>query len=175
MKQQISKSHIPIHHSQSQVTVAHNGKKERVFVDLRAVYPTPDEAGTELSFEEVWAANRGWLDQDWTDKEESVLVDVVVDERSEVSQVELLGPAPPQKMAIHHDVIRLDENGAPIFPKEGKSKKKKKIEVNETQISTSLLPFFFSSFLSSFFNLSLLPYSSFSLFFHFSILPLLRL
>jgi checkpoint serine/threonine-protein kinase len=43
----------------------------------------------------------------------------------------------PQKLAIHHDVVRLDENGAPIYPKETKAKKKKVIEVNETQISQS--------------------------------------
>jgi len=41
------------------------GKKERVFVDLEAVYPTPEEAGTELSFEEIWAQNRGWMEIDW--------------------------------------------------------------------------------------------------------------
>ncbi|SPQ18708.1 2cbc621b-ae7c-45ac-b89c-d14323254524 [Thermothielavioides terrestris] len=126
----LSQSHIPIHHAEVQVTVnPSNGKRERVFVDLRAVYPTPDEPGTELSFEEVWAARRGWLDREWEDEE----LPFFADENS-VRDVNALADSMSQKLAIHHDVVRLDENGAPIFPKEGKSKKKKVIEINETQI-----------------------------------------
>ncbi|TLD20713.1 hypothetical protein PspLS_08448, partial [Pyricularia sp. CBS 133598] len=53
------------------------------------------------------------------------------------SQVDLLDENAPQKLVIHRDAtIPLDENGAPIKPisKEGKPRKKKTIEVNETQI-----------------------------------------
>jgi checkpoint serine/threonine-protein kinase len=116
------------------VTVAHNGKKERVFVDLRAVYPSPDEPGTELSFEEVWAANRGWLDQTWEDEAVTPESSMIVDENS-VPPVDLMKQSPPRKLAVHRDVVRLDENGAPIYPKEGKPRKKKVMEMNETQIS----------------------------------------
>lgn len=54
-----------------------------------------------------------------------------------ISQVDLLDENAPQKLVIHRDTIPLDENGAPIkpFPKEGKPRKKKVMEVNETQIS----------------------------------------
>jgi checkpoint serine/threonine-protein kinase len=116
-----------------------SGKTERVFVDLAAVYPTPDEPGSELSFEEVWAANRGWLDQSW------VPVDDVAEETDDsVQQVVLqdINPPqiedpstrePPQKLVVHHETVMLDENGAIM----GKNKKKKVMEVNETQISRS--------------------------------------
>jgi checkpoint serine/threonine-protein kinase len=135
ISKQLSQSHIPIHHAEVQVTVnPSNGKRERVFVDLRAVYPTPDEPGTELSFEEVWAARRGWLDREWEDEE----LPSFADENS-VRDVNALADSMSQKLVVHHDVVRLDENGAPIFPKEGKSKKKKVIEINETQISQSTL------------------------------------
>ncbi|KAH8890985.1 hypothetical protein GQ53DRAFT_794575 [Thozetella sp. PMI_491] len=133
LAKQLSKSHIPIHHSQSQVTINQNGKKERVFVDLRAVYPSPDEPGTELSFEEVWAANRGWLDQTWEDEAAPALP---MDENRR-HDVDMLAENVSQKLVVHHDVVdvvRLDENGAPILPKTTKPKKKKVIEVNETQI-----------------------------------------
>ncbi len=136
LSQQLSKSHIPIHHSQSQVTVNQNGKKERVFVDLRAVYPNPDEPGTELSFEEIWAANRGWMNQSWEDE---VLPEPLMDENHS-SEMDTLTEEVAQKLVVHHDVVRLDENGAPILPKTGKSKKKKVMEVNETQISKPLSP-----------------------------------
>lgn len=134
MSRQLAQSHIPIHHNKVQVTVnPANGKRERVFVDLRAVYPTPDEPGTERSFEEIWAANRGWLNRGW----EEVMTEGLqpyVDE----SSMPALNSTPDrssQKLAVHSDMIALDENGAPIYTKEGKSKKKKVIEVNETQIS----------------------------------------
>ncbi|KAK3329624.1 Mad3/BUB1 homology region 1-domain-containing protein [Apodospora peruviana] len=136
MSQQLSQSHIPIHHSKVQVTVnPATGKKERVFVDLRVVYPTPDEPGTELSFEEVWAARRGWLGHEWEPeipRAASPVDDVMhMDENfiPEISQ------KPSEKLMVHHDVVRLDENGTPIYPKENsKPRKKKVIEVNETQI-----------------------------------------
>ncbi|KAI6373729.1 hypothetical protein MCOR25_003357 [Pyricularia grisea] len=53
------------------------------------------------------------------------------------SQVDLLDENAPQKLVIHRDTtIPLDENGAPVKPisKEGKPRKKKVMEVNETQI-----------------------------------------
>ncbi len=108
-----------------------NGKRERVFVDLRAVYPTPDEPGTERSFEEIWAANRGWLGCQWEDEE----LPSFADENSMGHGNALAS----RKLAVHQDVIRLDENGAPIYPKSNKSKKKKVVEMNETQISKSLV------------------------------------
>ncbi|KAK4230470.1 checkpoint serine/threonine-protein kinase [Podospora fimiseda] len=113
-----------------------NGKRERVFVDLRAVYPFPDEPGAELSFEEIWAANRGWLGQEWNDEVDVSMADAsfspsVQDENA----MSVLADRVSQKLTVHQgDVIRLDENGAPIYPKESKPKKKKKQELNETQI-----------------------------------------
>lgn len=144
-KKTISSSHIAIRHAQHQVTVNARGQKERVFVDLREVYPTPEEPGTELSFEEVWARKRGWLDRSWPDD----TVEGDENDENRVSEVDLLADAVSEKLVVHHDVvmldengapifpskIMLDENGAPIFPNKGKPKKKKVMEVNETQIS----------------------------------------
>ncbi|KAH8905453.1 kinase domain-containing protein [Coniochaeta sp. PMI_546] len=131
----ISSSHIAIRHAQHQVTVNARGQKERVFVDLREVYPTPEEPGTELSFEEVWARKRGWLDRTWPEDtvEEEVALQHEVDE-NRASEVDVLADAVSEKLVVHHDVVMLDENGAPIFPNKSKTKKKKAMEVNETQI-----------------------------------------
>lgn len=140
---QISKSHITITPYKYQVTVnPSNGKQERVFVDLQAVYPSPEEPGTELSFEEIWAANRGWLDRTW-EAEESMAEpmqedDLLMgnDENSPPVMV-VLADTKSSKLNIHHDVVKLDENGRlPNHHGEGRSKKKA-IEVNETQISKS--------------------------------------
>lgn len=110
-----------------------NGKRERVFVDLRAVYPTPENPGSERSFEEVWAANRGWLDQTWDD--DVAEADCAGQDDNTPPDVDLLADSVAEKLVVHHDVVTLDENGAPMLPREGKSKKKKVIEANETQIS----------------------------------------
>lgn len=109
-----------------------SGKKERIFVDLRAVYPAPEEPGTELSFEEIWAAKRGWLDQTWED--ESVAEEAP--EYGDENDVEALGTAMSQKLVVHHDVVMLDENGSiKGHSREGKPRKKKVMEINETQTS----------------------------------------
>ncbi|KAJ4224182.1 protein kinase [Fusarium solani] len=162
--------------SQHQISVhPHTGKKERVFVDLAAIYPTPEELGTELSFEEIMAANRGWLDHSW--EEESVDENLVPEPIAPLVEIEEISkgvgeklvihqdPAdklmihqdsadrlmihkdPPagklvihqdlsDKLVIHKDTVQYDENGRameqPRGPRGGK--KKKVIEVNETQI-----------------------------------------
>ncbi|KAI0021512.1 Mad3/BUB1 homology region 1-domain-containing protein [Xylariomycetidae sp. FL0641] len=132
----IAQSHIVIAPSKHQVIVnPQSGKRERVFVNLEAIYPTPEEPGTELSFEELWAGRRGWLDVDWDEECEAEEKHEPADENS--PDVDLLSQKVANKLVVHHDVVRLDENGAPIMdhPKPAsKSKKKKVMEVNETQV-----------------------------------------
>ncbi|KAL9021460.1 MAG: hypothetical protein Q9185_001357 [Variospora sp. 1 TL-2023] len=50
---------------QQQTTNPKTGKVERVFVNLEAVYPSPNNPAQELSFEELRAKSRGWLDRNW--------------------------------------------------------------------------------------------------------------
>lgn len=50
---------------QQQITNPRTGKVERVFVNLEAVYPNPDDPTEEFSFEELRARSRGWADKDW--------------------------------------------------------------------------------------------------------------
>ena len=41
------------------------GRVERVYIDLEAVYPNPDDTSEEYSFEELIARQRGWLNLNW--------------------------------------------------------------------------------------------------------------
>lgn len=114
-----------------------NGKRERIYVNLEAVYPTPEEPGTELSFEELWAANRGWLDACWDEESLLECQHEVADENT--PPVEAFSRKVEQKLIIHRDTVPLDENGAIIDKnKPAKGRKKKIMEVNETQISTCI-------------------------------------
>ncbi|POR35369.1 Checkpoint serine/threonine-protein kinase bub1 [Tolypocladium paradoxum] len=122
--------------SKSQVTVhPQTGKKECIFVDLAAIYPTPEEPGTELSFDEVIAANRGWLDHSWD--EEPVDENLVHEPAPQLHEIEELSKGMGSgKLVVHQDRVLYDENGAVIEPpREPRAGKKKKLmEVNETQI-----------------------------------------
>ncbi|KAL8757743.1 MAG: hypothetical protein Q9199_001996 [Rusavskia elegans] len=56
---------------QQQITNPKTGKIERVFVNLEAVYPNPNDPAEEFSFEELRARYRGWTDKNWTADHES--------------------------------------------------------------------------------------------------------
>lgn len=129
------------------------GKKERIHVDLATLYPTPDVQGSELSFEEVWAKNRGWLDHSW-DKEPGADENMPFDENSPEAftaghdaRVDAISKGVSQRLVIHRDPdpAMYDENGAvQRAPKGGKPKKIRRMEMNETQTSkrpTSCLVF----------------------------------
>lgn len=152
--------------SKHQISVhPQTGKKERVFVDLAAIYPTPEEIGTELSFEEIMAAGRGWLDHCWEDEifDENLVPEPVIpleiEEISKGAGERLLIHQDPvgklaihkdtvgklvihqdssTKLVVHKDTVQYDENGKAVEQHRGpRGKKKKMIEVNETQISES--------------------------------------
>lgn len=96
------------------------GKRERIHVDLATLYPTPDVQGSELSFEEVWAMNKGWLNRNW-DEEPSGDEDMQLDENApeafgagRAEGVEALSEGVAEKLVIHRDTSPAmhGENGA---------------------------------------------------------------
>jgi checkpoint serine/threonine-protein kinase len=132
-----------------QMTVnARNGRQERIFVNLEAVYPTPEISGSEMSFEELRACSRGWLSKQW--QPERVDVFVLEDTKSlDTAQQPtrlggedlVLNQAFAEKLVIPRDAPILDENGAvKETGREGRSRKLKTMEVNETQISKVFYP-----------------------------------
>ena len=119
-----------------------SGRQEKIFVNLEAVYPTPEVPGTELSFEELRASSRGWLQKKW--KPERVDFFVLEDAKSltpqplafEEAEDVALSKVLAEKLVIPRDLVIFDENGAvKEIGREGRSRKLKTMEVNETQIS----------------------------------------
>ncbi|KAF7717748.1 Uncharacterized protein PECH_007697 [Penicillium ucsense] len=55
---------VPDHHVKEALN-PRTGRRERVFVDLEAVYPDPHNPLNEVSFEELRAMRRGWTSKDW--------------------------------------------------------------------------------------------------------------
>ncbi|KAF8852519.1 hypothetical protein BDZ45DRAFT_807413 [Acephala macrosclerotiorum] len=124
--------------AQQQVTVNQKGRTERIHVNLEAIYPTPDLIGSELSLEELRACSRGWLSKVWKPEtakpildEPSLLDDIPKEFPANTDE---LNRAVKEKLTIARDPV-LDENGVEkVAVKEGRGRRMKIKEVNETQI-----------------------------------------
>jgi checkpoint serine/threonine-protein kinase len=116
-----------------------NGRSEHVFVNLEALYPNPNIPGTELCFEELIAAHRGWLHRVWKPETARQSNDSPeMEDRTEDSNIsnDTISREVSEKLTIARDPVMMDENGAVKEPsREGKVRRMKIKEVNETQIS----------------------------------------
>jgi checkpoint serine/threonine-protein kinase len=127
--------------AQQQVTVNQNGRTERIFVNLEAIYPTPEVIGSELSLEELRAVSRGWVSKIWQPEipskpsfENSLNLEDNTGE-SNLNTNEISREV-SEKLVIACDPIALDENGVvKESGREGRGRRMKIKEVNETQIS----------------------------------------
>lgn len=61
--------HVPEHRIREAVN-PRTGRRERVFVNLDAVYPDIANPCNEVSFEELRAMNRGWMNKNWRAQKE---------------------------------------------------------------------------------------------------------
>jgi checkpoint serine/threonine-protein kinase len=121
-----------------------NGRSEHVFVNLEALYPTPEVPGTELCFEELMASHRGWLDKVWKSEavQRPVTPEAAENSKEPIVSGDNLGREVSEKLVISRDPILLDENGATKEQnREGRGRRMKIKEVNETQISR-IFPFY---------------------------------
>lgn len=121
------------------MTINQKGRIERIFVDLEAMYHSPEILGSELSLEELRARHRGWLTKVWEpelvkrENNEPLVAEVQIDETVETITREV-----PDKLVILRDPVALDENGVQKESgREGRGRRMKIKEVNETQISRS--------------------------------------
>ncbi|KAE8441451.1 hypothetical protein EG329_004944 [Mollisiaceae sp. DMI_Dod_QoI] len=124
--------------AQQQVIVNQKGRTERIHVNLEAIYPSPDLVGSELSLEELRASYQGWLSKVWEPENAKPILDEpsLLDESPQNSPVhnDELSRTMKEKLVIARDPI-LDENGVTKEPaREGRGRRMKIKEVNETQI-----------------------------------------
>ncbi|OJD21245.1 BUB protein kinase [Blastomyces percursus] len=67
--QAIIVNNIPPPRNEKETTNPRTGKVERVYVNLEAIYPDPENPLVEMSLEELRAFSRGWMDKDWSKQE----------------------------------------------------------------------------------------------------------
>ncbi|RAL01393.1 putative checkpoint protein kinase (SldA) [Aspergillus ibericus CBS 121593] len=63
-KEALQSKHVPEHRVREAIN-PRTGRRERVFVNLEAVYPDYKNPNHEVSFEELRAMKRGWMDKNW--------------------------------------------------------------------------------------------------------------
>lgn len=122
------------------------GKLERVFVNLAAVYPNADDPNEELSFEELRARSRGWLDKDWTaDRQKSnqsqMTSQPAVQSISSPPTVDDVVAGDTQESQQTFSVIEQDDSKHELtsvkeVPREGKAGRPKKMKVMEVKGET---------------------------------------
>ena len=119
-----------------------NGRTEHVYVNLEALYPSSDAHGVELSFEELMAGHRGWLNKVWK-PETSYRPNKSPETEDKTDESNFSGDTSSREVSSSiaaHDLAIVDENGlAKEHNREGKGRKMKIKEVNETQISKTYL------------------------------------
>ncbi|GMG37190.1 unnamed protein product [Aspergillus oryzae] len=69
LKESMQSKHVPEHRVREAVN-PRTGRRERVFVNLDAVYPDYTNPNVEVSFEELRAMRRGWMDKKWRPQKE---------------------------------------------------------------------------------------------------------
>ena len=120
------------------MTVNQKGRTERVYVNLEAIYPNPNDV---VSIEELRAGHRGWLSKVW-EPESQLKQDTndssKLEDHTEDSGISMdaVSREVSEKLVIARDPPMLDENGAAKeSSREGRGRRMKIKEVNETQIS----------------------------------------
>ena len=127
--------------AQQQVTVNQKGRTERIYVNLEAIYHTPEIVGSELSLEELRADQRGWLSKTWepeitSNQHHEASLDLQDGTGDSIVNVNDVAREVSEKLVIARDPVTLDENGAAKETgREGRGRRMKIKEVNETQIS----------------------------------------
>ena len=120
------------------------GKPERVFVNLEAVYPNPADPSVEMSFDELRAKRRGWMDKVWGEDTSLKLVQTV----SAIVQTpenESIATEEERKMSTDFQKkVVVEEETEPIQQQspsqsqsqEGKPAKQKKMRLREVKQET---------------------------------------
>ena len=132
------------------MTNARTGKIERVFVRLEAVYPNDNDHNEEMSFDELRAKSRGWLNRDWAAEIKQRLAEAsqirevegkISAAASAEEEVAVLQPIRPKLENQSGSKSQLETTIAVDIGREGRAGRPKKTKIREvkgeTQTSTN--------------------------------------
>lgn len=126
--------HVP-EHRVSEAVNPRTGRRERVFVNLEAVYPDYKNPNHEISFEELRAMSRGWTNRNWRSQKQPLKQ---ISGNAEPSTEKLVARGPEkelpdqfnQKLALNDSQLDQDEN------RDNRAAKARKPKVREVQGET---------------------------------------
>lgn len=114
-------------------------------MNLEAVYPNDDDQGEEMSFEELRAKSRGWLDRDWAAESKQRIAEAsqaceAEDQLSTAASTEepikILQSARPKPDTQSSSNTQLETTIAVDIGREGKAGRPKKTKVREVKGET---------------------------------------
>ncbi|PLB41180.1 putative checkpoint protein kinase (SldA) [Aspergillus candidus] len=132
--------HVPEHRIREAVN-PRTGRRERVFVNLDAVYPDIANPCNEVSFEELRAMNRGWMNKNWRAQKEP-LRQITGNEQVDPSLDRDLPEQFHHKLTVKDVDPHAAEHDAVM---EKKSKKAQKLKLREVKGETQTVKMKFDS------------------------------
>ncbi|PLB55421.1 putative checkpoint protein kinase [Aspergillus steynii IBT 23096] len=136
-KEPVQPKHIPEHRVREAIN-PRTGRRERVFVNLDAVYPDYSNASVEVSFEELRAMKRGWLDKDWRSHKEPLKQ--ISGNENMIDQERELPEEFNRKLTVKDP-----ESSQPQAADDGKSSKSRKLKLREVRGETQTVKMKFDS------------------------------
>ncbi|KAL2870997.1 putative checkpoint protein kinase (SldA) [Aspergillus lucknowensis] len=140
VKEESQSKPVPEHRVREAIN-PRTGRRERVFVDLAAVYPDYKNPSHEISFEELRAIKRGWMEKDWRAHKEPL---------NQISGNTTLPEEDPAKPCGHdvdkalpdqfHQKLTLND-----ADEDGKGGKARKLKVREVKTETQTIKMKFDS------------------------------
>ncbi|KAG2417401.1 hypothetical protein HFD88_008620 [Aspergillus terreus] len=136
--------HVPEHRVREAVN-PRTGRRERVFVNLDAVYPEYSNPAHEVSFEELRAISRGWMQKNWRQAKEPLKQISGNENAVEHVLAEKLPKEFKQKLTVKDADGPESHQSTSSDGLEGKSGKVKKLKLREVRGETQTVKMKFDS------------------------------
>ena len=115
-----------------------------MFVNLQAVYPGINDHNEEMSFEELRAKTRGWLNRDWAAERKQRIAeasqrraeDQIFTAASSDEAIKVLHPARPKPETQSSSNTQLETTIAMDIGQEGRAGRPKKTKIREVKGET---------------------------------------
>ncbi|KKZ67850.1 hypothetical protein EMCG_06479 [[Emmonsia] crescens] len=142
--QAIIANNIPIPRNEKETVNPRTGKVERVFVNLEAIYPDPENPHVEMSLEELRAFSRGWMDRDWSRQEKEPLKEISANvpyrdpptRYGEDGVDKSISTPLKEKLVIHNQSPHLEDPHGAEVNRDCKGSKSRRLKVREVKGET---------------------------------------
>ncbi|KAE8392136.1 checkpoint protein kinase [Aspergillus alliaceus] len=145
LKESMQSKQIPEHRVREAIN-PRTGRRERVFVNLDAVYPDHTNPKIEVSFEELRAMHRGWMDKKWLPHKEPLRQISGNEKFIGIDPAKALPTEFDEKLTIKDTGLSAQQQAADANAHhEGKASKSRKLKLREVKGETQTVKMKFDS------------------------------